>query len=156
MRLLALASALCFAVAPALAQEGSDVAPPACDAGGPYDACALRLEPGLLGVRLVRGAEGEAVSAGFFGPSLSDAVEGSPDALEHARTYERLRTPAFLSVLGAGVLLSVGSSVAASDEARVASLVGSLGLTVVGTSLLVRSQRALSRSIWEYNGGLGR
>ena len=157
MRTQALALVLCFTAVPALAQgAAAGAGPVACASGGPYEACALRLEPGAFGVRLVRGAGSETVSAGFLGPNLSGAVESSPDALRYARTYERLRTPGFLSILGAGVLLGVGQATGASDEVQLASVVGGLGLTVLGTSLVIRSQRALSRSIWEYNGELSR
>ena len=142
--LLALATAL-----PAAAQLADSL----CT----YDTCALRYEPQFFGVGLVRGIDGIRVDSG-----LSKAVSASPRALDYAQTYERTRTPALLTLLGAVILVSVAGSpsedgpIDLPDGVRLGMTAGAIGLGVVGVSLSFRSQRAQSRAIWYYNQSLVR
>lgn len=154
LRVLLLVSAL-TAASPAFAQ--GEPADSLCT----YDTCALRVESGLFSTRLVRGVEGVPVSGlGLFRSSLSEVVGGSERALEHARVYDRTRTPAALTALGAGLLLGLGLATAqddqVSDGVSLGMTLGGLGLTVVSIQLGTRSQRAFSRALWWYNRDLPR
>lgn len=154
LRILLLVFAL-VVVSPAFAQEGP------ADSLCTYDTCALRVESGFLGTRLVRGAEGAPVSGlGLFGSNLSEVVGSSGRALEHARVYDRTRTPAALTALGAGLLLGFGLATAqddqVSDGVSLGLTLGGIGLTVVSIRLGSQSQRAFSRALWWYNRGLPR
>ena len=149
MRFLLFVLLLSCAALPATAQHADSLCA--------YEACALRYEPSLFGVRLVRGTEGAPAASG-----LSAAVATSPRALEYARTYERTRTPAFLATLGSALLLAVAAPpsedglIQLGDGARLGLIAGSLGLGVVGIHLTTRSQRARSRAVWHYNHSLPR
>jgi len=141
--LLALATAL-----PAAAQLADSL----CT----YDTCALRYEPQFFGVGLVRGIDGIPVDLG-----LSEAVAASPRALDYARTYERTRTPAFLTILGSAILAGVAATppengIDLPDGVRLGMTAGAIGLSIVGIRLTNRSQRARSRAIWYYNQSLVR
>lgn len=142
-----------FAV-PAAAQPVA--APGACT----YDTCALRVEPGFFGRQIVRGADGEpAGRLGLLGSDLGDAVRSSERALEQARIYEGTRLPAVLAALGTGALI-LAASVARvggdNEELATGALVGAAGLSALGVNLQLRSERALSRAVWEYNRDLPR
>ncbi len=149
---------LAFALAtvpPAFAQEVP------ADSLCTYDTCALRVESAFLGTRLVRGIEGVPVAGvGLFGSNLSEVVGSSERALEHARIYDRTRTPAVLTALGAGLLLGFGAATAqddqVSDGVSLGMTLGGLGLTVVSIRLGSQSQRAFSRALWWYNRDLPR
>ena len=155
LRAVLLAFALA-AASPVFAQQGADSL---CT----YDACALRVESAFLGTRLVRGTEGVPVaSLGLFGSDLSEVVGSSERALEHARVYDRTRTPAVLTALGAGLLLAFGSAATngeafeVSDGVALGALLGGIGLGVVSIRLSVQSGRAFSRALWWYNRDLPR
>lgn len=154
-RVFLLAFALA-AVSPVLAQQVPDSL---CT----YDACALRVEPAFLGARLVRGTEGIPVAGlGLFSSNLSEVVAPSERALEHARIYDRTRTPAALTALGAGLLLAFGSAATngdafeVSDGVALGALLGGVGLGVVSIRLSLRSRQAFSRALWWYNRDLPR
>lgn len=154
LRVLLLVFAL-TAASPAFAQD--EPADSLCT----YDTCALRVESGFLSTRIVRGVEGVPVSGlGLFGTSLSEVVGSSERALEHARIYDRTRTPAALTALGAGLLLGFGAAMAqdeqVSDGVGLGMTIGGLGLAVVSIQLGNRSQRAFSRALWWYNRDLPR
>ena len=125
-----------------------------------YDLCALRIEPALFGPRIVAGADGAPVGRlGLFGGDLSAAVSSNEVALEQARIYEDARLPSVLAAVGASLLLSVSgaSGVAGGDTSvRTGAYVGAVALGVVGIQLGLRSQRAASRAVWEYNRDLPR
>lgn len=146
VRVLPLIFAL-VAVSPAFAQETP------ADSFRTYDTCALRVESSFLSTRIVRGTEGVPVSGlGLFGSNLSEVVGSSERALEHARIYDRTRTPAVLMALGAGLLLGLGAATAqddaVSDGVSLGMTLGGIGLTVVSIQLSTRSQRAFSRALW--------
>ena len=159
MRLSFLGLLVTLAVAPLA--DAQTVAPPPETASRAssctYDVCALRIEPGVFGVSLVRGRDGAVVDRGvFFGPDIESAVTDSPLALDHARAYAGARRRSALSVLAAVVLLTSVDSFNTTDEARVGVALGSLGLAVYGSVEAVRAQREASRAIWEYNATLDR
>lgn len=153
VRLVCCLAALVAASVPATAQP---VAPEACA----YDVCALRVEPGFFGFRLLRGVSNEPVGhLGLFGSDLSEAVGTSERALEHARVYEDARGTGLLAVLGGGALIILsapGGPLGDSEGTRTAALIGGAALSVVGARLQIRSQQALSRAVWEYNRDLAR
>ena len=124
-----------------------------------YDLCALRIEPALFGPRIVAGADGVPVGRlSLFGGDLSAAVASNEVALEQARIYEDARLPSVLAAVGASLLLSVSSASEVGGDAsvRTGALVGAVALSVVGIRLGLRSQRAASRAVWEYNRDLPR
>jgi hypothetical protein len=128
-----------------------------------YQTCALRVEPGWLGRRIVRGQAGELVAnVGLFGPSVVDIVQGSDSATHYAGIYERDHRVAT-------VLIPVGAVLAAIPLVRARPLSGEshsftggdwtlLGsgilLELIGGGLALHGDRALSRSLWWYNGTL--
>ena len=148
-----------LAVLAPLGASAQPVAPEMCT----YDLCALRVEPAFSGPRLVAGAGGTpAGQLGPFGSALSRAVASNERALEQARIYEQTRVPAFLAALGASLLV-VAATAAAPDPLgddsaalQTGALVGGVALGVVGVRLGLRSQRAASRAVWEYNRDLPR
>ena len=153
---LPLPALLLLLAAPALAQQTPS------DAACTYEACALRVEPSLFGLRLVRGAEGAAVAEprllGLGPLPLSEAVAESPAALTHARTYERsYRTTALLAA-GAGVLLffAVDRDDLFSEEVQAGAAAGTAGLLLASIPFDLRSRRALARAVWAYNAELAR
>ena len=130
-----------------------------------YDACALRLEPGWSGRRLVRGTAGTPVAKlGLFGPDLVPFVQRSDSAVVFARAYRRDR-------IRAVVLAFVGASVvgAAAAESQVfernapdpsggewAAMIGGLAVSFVGFHFQYRSERELARALWWHNRDLER
>jgi hypothetical protein len=91
---------------------------------------------------------------GFFGArTLRTLVQDSERALEHARVYERDAPSAAWLGLAGGLLVvlplafqdELGSGVA------IGASVAGLGLSLYGTHLQIRSQRAFSRALWWYN-----
>ena len=151
MRVFVCVLAACFAAAPSAAAQSGPVAAPC-----PYEVCGLRAEPSLLGVRLVAGERGETVArSGLFGVvHLADVVAASPDALLHARSYERTHLQSALVGLAAGALVGASLSGVGSDEFQTGALVGGVGLAAVGLTLELRSRRSFSRAVWEFNRGL--
>lgn len=154
LRVLLLVFALTV-VSPAFAQQVTT------DSLCTYDTCALRVESGFFSTQIVCGAEGTPVSRfGLFGSDLSEVVGSSERALEYARIYDRTRTPAALTALGAGLLLGFGAAAAqdnqVSDGVGLGMTIGGLGLAVVSFQLGTRSQRAFSRALWWYNRDLPR
>lgn len=130
-----------------------------------YQTCALRVESGWLGRRLVRGQSGELVAnIGLFGPSLVDIVQGSDSATYHARIYERDRRVANVLVPAGIVLTAIPlvrtrpvSGETRSFTATDWTLLGSgLLLEIIGGGYAMHSERALTRSVWWYNGSFTR
>ena len=151
MRPFAFAFVLIALSPPARAQPAPA---PACT----YSTCALRVESGFFGSkRLVRGAEGRpAGRITLFTPDLTRIVAASPRAVAYARSYERTRTTlAFIGVGAAGLLtyayLNVGNG-----EAPPRAALGAVGLALVAIPISGRSNRALSRAVWQYNRELPR
>jgi len=139
--LLVLAVAL-SAARPAAAQE-----PAACT----YDACALRVEDN----RIVRGARGAQVARwGLFQtPELTSLVQGSAQAEEHARIFDRT-APRAQWVSLAGALLLVAPRLnddRHTSDVELGAVISGAALTLYGATLQVRAQRALSRAVWWYN-----
>ena len=159
--LLMLAALLPLAAAPAAAQDAVRAAPATADAVQPctYDACALRVEDGWFGRRVVRGPEGTLVARlGLGGPRLENIVVGSDSAVYHARLYQRAEnTGAVLTLIG--TIGSIASFIAytqrdADDDLRdevVAVNLSALALGVVGTTFQLRARRELSRALWWHN-----
>ena len=152
----ALFLALAFLSAAAAAQDA-----PVADASSEdctYEICALRVEPGFFGVHIVQGRDGLRVStSGFLGPNIADVVASSPEALAHAERAESARTGSVFAALGASVLLAVAATPEEiSDGVRLGTLIGGFGLAFYGTSLTLKSQREMSRAIWEYNAQIPR
>lgn len=143
---------LLVAAAPAVAQP---VASPACT----YDACALRVEPGLFTRDLLQGVDG--VRVGHFGvidSDLEEAVFGSAYAVEQAREYDRSHRLALLTGIAGAALfvLSVPDGVlrrgdGLGDGIQAAAGIGGLVLGIASVRFQVQSERALSRAVWEYN-----
>lgn len=160
----ALTIALLPAVArPASAQVQRD-STPGYQAGCTYETCALRLEPSLLtGMRIVRGAAGEAVGgrAGMFGRGVHPLLTGPDSAARHARDYVRATDWAnILGIPGAGLLIygliqSRDGGAGVRDAASTTTVVGA-ALLAASIPFAFQARRSLSRSIWWYNAGLPR
>lgn len=129
-----------------------------------YATCALRLEPSLLGARLVRGAGSEQVGGrlGVFGGGVEPLLAGSDSTAAYARAYVAdTRRSSTLGLIGVGVFtasLVLASSARGerNDAAAItASLIGS-GLFLASLPSLLRAQRYLSRAVWWYNAALPR
>lgn len=163
--LLSLAALLPLAAVPAAAQDavpdGARAAPVTADARQPctYDACALRVEDGWFGRRVVRGPEGTLVARlGLGGPRLENIVAGSDSAVYHARIYQRAENTGAVLTLVA-TIGSIASFIAytqrdADDDLRdevVAVNISALVLGVVGTTFQLRARRELSRALWWHN-----
>jgi hypothetical protein len=136
-----------FLITPALGQEAS-----ACT----YDTCALRVE----GARILRGAEG--TPAGRWGlfqtPDLTYLVQSSERATEHARIFEQTApTAQWLGLAGALLLVAPRWETDRNvTSLELGAVIAGAGLSIYGTHLQVRAQRALSRAIWWYNRDLPR
>ena len=145
------------AIAAALVATASAAQPVATarPAGCTYDACALRIEPGLFSRDILQGVD--AVRVGRFGiieSDLAEAVQGAEYAVEQAHAYDRSHRTALLAGIASAalVVLSVPEGlVGGSDAVHTAFLVGGLGLGFASARAEVNAQRALSRAVWEYN-----
>ncbi len=149
LRFAPVLAAVLLATAPA-AQPVATPRPDGCT----YDACALRVEPGLFSRDLLQGVD--AVRVGRFGiidSDLEDAVAGSEYAVEQAREYDRSRRLSLLSgVAGVALLaLSAPDGPLSSEGAQTAAGFGALALGFASVRFQLSAERALSRAVWEYN-----
>lgn len=137
---------------PDVAVERMPVDTPPCR----YEACALRVDTGLT-PRIVRGRdEVPVLRIGFSTPHLTDLVADAPEAVPHAREFERTHLPLQV-VATTGLGLSVLSILpGVSTGTRTMSMLGSVLLTLASRPLLAQNRRALERAIWEYNATLAR
>ena len=150
-----------FSLLPVSAPAQPTPRPAACT----YQTCALRVEAGWLGRRIVRGQSGELVAnVGLFGPSLVEVVQGSDSATYHARIYDRDRRVATVLVPAGFVLTAIplvrNRPLSGSDRSFTASdwtLLGSgLLLQIIGGGFAMHGDRALERAVWWYNGSFAR
>lgn len=125
-----------------------------------YRSCALRVEPRGFGTSIVRGAEGEPVArVALWGirPGLPSLVSRSDSAVAYARRYQRLAPPAAALTLAGSLILALPAVQRdLGDGARIGVTIGGTAATLYGTTLVVRANRALSRSIWWHNEALAR
>jgi hypothetical protein len=126
-----------------------------------YALCAFRVEPGLLGPRLVRGTNGASVRLGTWGSGVARLAGRSDSATVYAARYVRAtRQSSVLGVLGtigyATVLVRthVWRDRINNGDAIIAVAGGGLLLATVPFG--VRAQRNLSRAVWWYNATLPR
>ena len=157
MRLSLLAFVLVLAV-PATAQPTEA----ACTTGD----CVLRVEGGVLGPRFVQGDPGVVVSRDnltniFWEPGLAPLVASSPEAYEHARTYERSRAPQLIGAALSGLLLGVvaidvmdSNGGFLTTESRAGLLVGSTVSLGVSVPFAIRGSRSRNAAIDTYNESL--
>lgn len=142
------------ATAPA-AQPVATPASAARPAGCTYDACALRIEPGLFSRDILQGVNAARVGRfGIIDSDLGEAVEGAEYAVEQARVYDRHHRTALLAAIAstALIILSVPEGpIGGSDAVHTGLLIGGLGVGIVGLNAQVQSERAISRAVWEYN-----
>jgi hypothetical protein len=140
-------------------------APAPQPAGCTYATCALRVEPGFWGPRLVRGAASEEVGGRLtgFGGGVDPLLAGPDSAAFHARTYvQRTRTAGTLGLValaGYVVVLWQTDNFRRGEDLNAAGTVAALAGTGAGIAAGVyglRASRALSRSIWWYNAALPR
>jgi len=149
-RLISHAVALLFSATAAAGQ----VPDTACT----YRTCALRVEPRGLGTVVVRGAEGEVVArVGVWGtrPRLDSLLQRSDSALIYASQYHRM-VPIGAAAALAGSLLFTAPAFTdqLGDGAVIGLSLGAAALSISGSVLMIRAQRALSRSVWWYNESL--
>lgn len=119
--------------------------------------CALRLEPGPGGRRLIRGASGQVVGGfGFFHSSAVDSLLAGPDSASvSARRYNSERHTALmysLAALTAGVAGTVYDG-AVHQQIRINFIgLGAMwALTIPASRHYRRADQNLSRSVWWYN-----
>lgn len=149
----ALAAAL-VVVLPAVAPAAQPVATPR-PAGCTYDACALRIEPGLFSRDILQGVD--AVRVGRFGiidSDLGEAVEGVEYAAEQARAYDSHHRTALLAAIAGSALFVLSAPYGpldGSEAAQSAALIGGLGFGILSVRAQVQSEQALARAVWEYN-----
>lgn len=145
----------------ALAQTGPARAEVGVDSACPtYRECALRMDVGLLGPRIVRGVEGEVVArSGLFGgfsPSVERAVEGSEPAVDLAQRYQQ-RTRTGRLILLTGFALGVAYELTEhelSDTARAGISVASVGSLLFSFERFYAAQKSLSQALFSYNASL--
>ena len=131
-----------------------------------YDSCALRLQPGFWGTKIVRGTSGEtAVRIGLFNSKLVTLVQSSDSAARYARQYsDQHATGVIIGIVGAAVSIAslflwdgpFSDPDSNNDSEVTAGMVigGVIGLT--GGLIELNAQRSLHRSIWWYNRDLAR
>ena len=123
-----------------------------------YRACALRVEPRGFGTAVVRGAEGEVVARiGVLGarPRLDSLLDRSDSAVVYATQYHRLMPRGAAAGLVGSLLFAAPAFADQVGEGAVVGLtVGAAALSIYGSVLMLRAQRALSRSLWWYNESL--
>lgn len=131
-------------------------------AGCTYATCALRLEPGFLGPRLVRGASGESVSRlGAFGGGMQTLLNGPDSAAAYGQRYVRAsHRSAALSLIGAAAYIVV---LVRTDNLRNRMSNGDVAVALTGAGFLIASgpferqaRRSLSQAVWWYNAALPR
>jgi hypothetical protein len=152
-----LALALLLAPTPSTAQART-ASPASCD----YTACALRVQHGMFGDRLVRGSDdGRVAGMGFWVKDLDSVFEGNAAAQELAATYRgRHNTGSLLTTLGlATMVLAIAtddSDLFSTDGSAVALGLGGLTVALIGGITAQSGRDSLSRAVWEYNRGLSR
>jgi hypothetical protein len=135
----------------------------ALPAGCTYQTCALRVEPGFFGPRLLRGGSGETVSKlGMFGGGVAALLTGPDSAAAFGRRYvTATRRSETLGLIGA---IAVAVAIIRTDNFRDESikngdrnilLAGSVALAV-SAPFGVQASRNLSRAVWWYNAALPR
>ena len=135
-----------------------------------YDDCVLAETSGgflSFAPTFVRGTDSVRVAGGrladaFYGPALVAHVEGVSEAVAHAQTYERTRTPELVSGLAfaaftSAALLASDLPISLFDErARPAFWVGAAVSYGVSIAFNVRGDRAKDRALETYNETLPR
>src|SRR5262245_9907583 len=154
--LVAATSAGLYAQSEATAQTSSD-AP--TQRPCTYETCALRLDPGFFGTRLVRGMPGERVPLGAWSQHAVPLFSQSDSAASHAARYVRAtRQEAGLGLLATMFVTTafVRSRMGHNDDGNaILALTGS-GLILITLPVEIRAQKHLSRAIWWYNSTLRR
>src|SRR4051812_8732740 len=152
-------------VAPLFSVAASAQAPMtgAAAVGCTYATCALRIEGGLFGQRLVRGAMDERVSTiGAFGGGVDLLLAGADSAVVHAQAYVwNAKRSALLGGAGAIALGVVAAHTGGSQSRHVTNgdavaVVAGAAVLAISVPLELRARRELARAIWWYNGALPR
>ena len=127
-----------------------------------YDACALRLQHGVLGVHVVQGASADKAEGGGFFSHRIPVLEARSDSahVQYVEYRSHALRAGVLGILGA-FAVSVGYAIVdhSSHDNRVLkfSLIGSGTIVgIVAGINLARTQNHLQRSIWLYNRELPR
>lgn len=130
--------------------------------GCTYATCALRLEPGFFGRRLVRGASGESVSRlGAFGGGIQPLLNGPDSAAAYGQRYVRAsHRSAALSLIGAVaytvVLVRTDNLRNRFSSADVVVGFTGAGFLIASAPFARQAQRSLSQAVWWYNAALPR
>jgi hypothetical protein len=127
-----------------------------------YLDCALRVEPGMRGARLIRGADGRLVGRlGLFHKSGIDSLLAMPDSTGlFARRYVAERhSGLILQVIGMALL--AGSAIRTTtrhhwDGWDFATQGVGYGFLIPASRRLTRADQNLSRAVWWYNSSLPR
>lgn len=125
-----------------------------------YEECALRVEPGLWGLKIVRGVDAEPVARlMLFGskPGLTQILSGD-QALTYAHRYQRRSTlaTALFFASAASFLASGLTEESWSKDAQTALVVGGGVLGVSAIVSMTDAHRALSRALWWHNAHFSR
>lgn len=118
-----------------------------------YSSCALRVEPGLRGPRLVRGrASAVAVElGGLTPPSVDELFASSDSAATYAARYTHAERVNRLLTYGGIIAGAVGLSQA--DRSNGYTF-GGLGALLASIPFQHSAERSLSRAVWWYNAAL--
>lgn len=139
-------------------------APAPSPAGCTYATCALRIEPGFWGQKLVRGAAGEAVEGlNGFGGGVDLLLATADSGGSYGRSYVHNQRTAVILAIVAGATFGIiatqtGNFSRAGDVSPVGAvaMIGGAGVGVASIIFGVRAARDLSRGIWWYNAALPR
>jgi hypothetical protein len=122
-----------------------------------WDRCALRLQQGLLGPRLVRGLEGtKVVGVGLFPPRLPLFGQRSDSAGVHYLAFRSRQSGASTLLLVALGAMVAGNVIAADghEDTGLGFVVAGFVLSLAGAGLGASAQNELSRAVWWYNRSL--
>ena len=118
-----------------------------------YATCALRVEPGFKGPRLVRGRTNTVAAelGGLEPPAVRELFSQSDSAAAYAGRYARAERVNRLLTYGGIIVGAVG--LAQSDRSNGLTF-GGLGALLVSIPYQHTAERSLSRAVWWYNAAL--
>jgi hypothetical protein len=121
-----------------------------------YSVCALRVERGLFGSRLVRGATGEPVGRlRGFGSGVAVLLRGSDSAAYYARQFRGLQqTSGGISVVSA--VLAIAALTQGRNVGSATLLIAATTLELIAFPHELAARRSLDRAVWWYNRDLPR
>ena len=126
-----------------------------------YDEDALRIDSGLTGLRIVRGATDSVVlTVGIVRPAdVARLVATSPNAVAQAKVFEtNYRQGIWTALLGAAIWPAAFAinHIGTNQPVPLAITITTVALVTYGEIRLDTAKRALSKAVWWYNRDLKR